>query len=238
MAKTLVRIVRRWRIELFRRRARKFILNIPIIRSPFFFYFFSYSFASLICLQPDTVPQGSVDMSKVLEVTGAEQVTGHPHSLALTSPDRVTFVKAASREDARWWAELLAVFPRRHKRNATFPGGRASPSLPQLGRSASPQPQRPRHLSCNGPSPRTNFTTPPLKEEKEQSPKGEENADGNCVETIVSTTSSIASASISSKVVSTATSPSTITARPTWFPKPTNTVPIESTPRTGKYHNL
>ncbi|XP_017785989.1 PREDICTED: protein outspread isoform X2 [Nicrophorus vespilloides] len=116
---------------------------------------------------PETVPQGSVDMSQVLEVTGAEQITGHPHSLALTGPDRVTFVKAASREDARWWAELLAVFPRRHKRNATFPGGRASPSLPQLGRSASPQPPRPRHLSCTGPSPRTNFTTPPLKEERE-----------------------------------------------------------------------
>ncbi|KAF5277726.1 hypothetical protein FQR65_LT03706 [Abscondita terminalis] len=108
-----------------------------------------------------------------MEVTGAEQVTGHPHSLALTSPDRVTFIKAASREDARWWAELLAVFPRRHKRNATFPGGRASPSLPQLGRSASPQPPRPRHLSCTGPSPRTNFLTPPLKEERE-SPSKEE----------------------------------------------------------------
>ncbi|KAG5888247.1 hypothetical protein JTB14_027929 [Gonioctena quinquepunctata] len=119
---------------------------------------------------PDTVPQGSVDMCKVLEVTGAEQVTGHPHSIALTGPDRVTFVKAASREDARWWVELLAVFPRRHKRNATFPGGRASPSLPQLGRSASPQPPRPRHLSVTGPSPRTNFETPPLKE-RESPPK-------------------------------------------------------------------
>nr|XP_023020013.1 protein outspread [Leptinotarsa decemlineata] len=119
---------------------------------------------------PDTVPQGSVDMCKVLEVTGAEQVTGHPHSLALTSPDRVTFVKAASREDARWWVELLAVFPRRHKRNATFPGGRASPSLPKLGRSASPQPPRPRHLSVTGPSPRANFETPPLKE-RESPPK-------------------------------------------------------------------
>nr|CAI5844467.1 unnamed protein product [Callosobruchus analis] len=103
-------------------------------------------------------------MCKVLEVTGAEQITGHPHSLALTGPDRVTFVKAASREDARWWAELLAVFPRRHKRNATFPGGRASPSLPQLGRSASPQPPRPRHLSAAG---RPTFDTPPLKEEVE-----------------------------------------------------------------------
>lgn len=109
-------------------------------------------------------------MSQVLEVTSAEQLTGHPHSLALTGPDRVTFVKAASREDARWWLELVAVFPRRHKRNATFPGGRASPSLPHLGRSASPQPPRPmRHLvgaGEGGGSPRTNFTTPPLKEER------------------------------------------------------------------------
>lgn len=115
------------------------------------------------------MPQGSIDMSKVLEVTGAEQLTGHPHSLALTAPDRVTFVKAASREDARWWAELLAVFPRRHKRNATFPGGRASPSLPQLGRSASPQPPRPRQLSrggLGGGGPRGSFVTPPLKEER------------------------------------------------------------------------
>lgn len=115
-------------------------------------------------------------MCKVMEVTGAEQVTGHPHSLALTSPDRVTFVKATSREDARWWAELLAVFPRRHKRNATFPGGRASPSLPQLGRSASPQPPRPRHLSVTGPSPRANFETPPLKEEREFPPKAQDNS--------------------------------------------------------------
>lgn len=113
------------------------------------------------------MPQGSVDMIKVLEVTGAEQITGHPHSLALTGPDRVTFVKAASREDARWWAELLAVFPRRHKRNATFPGGRASPSLPQLGRSTSPQPPRLRHLSYIGPTSRSNFTTSPFKIERD-----------------------------------------------------------------------
>lgn len=145
------------------------------------------------------MPQGSVDMSKVLEVTGAEQVTGHPHSLALTSPDRVTFVKAASREDARWWAELLAVFPRRHKRNATFPGGRASPSLPQLGRSASPQPPRPRHLSVNGPSPRTNFETPPLKEERETPPKDEQQPSSLPAQ-----------------------------QRPEWLPERTNSVAIES----------
>lgn len=115
---------------------------------------------------PDTVPQGSVAMSTVLEVTGAEQITGHPHSVALTSPDHVTFIKATNRDDARLWAEVLAVFPRRPKRNATFPGGRASPSLPQFGRSASPQPPRSRLLNVSGASPRANFETPPLKEER------------------------------------------------------------------------
>lgn len=124
-----------------------------------------------IFFQPDTVPQGSVDMCEVVEVTAAEELTGHPHSLALTSPGRVTFIKAASREEARWWAEILSMFPPRHKRNATFPGGRASPSLPQLGRSASPQPPRSRYLSITGANARaTNFETPPLKE-RESPPK-------------------------------------------------------------------
>lgn len=120
-------------------------------------------------------------MCEVVEVTGAEELTGHPHSLALTSPGRVTFIKAASREEARWWAEILSMFPRRHKRNATFPGGRASPSLPQLGRSASPQPPRSRHLSITGPSHRaTNFETPPLKE-RESPPKESSHGDGRNV---------------------------------------------------------
>lgn len=64
------------------------------------------------CLQPDTVPQASVDMTSVLEVSEADGVTGHAHSLAITSPDRVTFVKGTSREEARWWADILSMYPR------------------------------------------------------------------------------------------------------------------------------
>ncbi|KAF7271366.1 hypothetical protein GWI33_015722 [Rhynchophorus ferrugineus] len=163
---------------------------------------------------PDTIPQGSVAMSNVLEVTGAEEVTGHPHSLALTSPDRVTFIKANNRDDARWWAEVLAMFPRRPKRNATFPGGRASPSLPQLGRSASPQPPRPRLLNVTGPSPRVNFETPPLKEERDSPPK--DNSKGVKKER--------------SGLVETAHQ-----SRPDWLPEPTPDFAIDSpTPRSRK----
>ncbi|CAH2990443.1 unnamed protein product [Chilo suppressalis] len=81
---------------------------------------------------PDTVPQASIDMTSVLEVSEADGVTGHAHSLAITAPERVTFVKGTCREEARWWADVLAVYPRskgRHKRNATFPGGQTASLL-------------------------------------------------------------------------------------------------------------
>ncbi|XP_049867373.1 protein outspread isoform X2 [Pectinophora gossypiella] len=81
---------------------------------------------------PDTVPQASVDMTTVVEVSEADSVTGHPHSLAITAPERVTFVKGTCREEARWWADVLSVYPRskgRHKRNATFPGGQTGSLL-------------------------------------------------------------------------------------------------------------
>lgn len=78
---------------------------------------------------PETVPQASIDMNKVVEVTPAEELTGNPYSLAITAPDVVHFVKGTSREEARFWTDVLSVFPRskgRHKRNATFPGTQPS----------------------------------------------------------------------------------------------------------------
>lgn len=66
----------------------------------------------LFLLQPDTVPQACVDMTGVLEVHDADEVTGHPFSLAIAAPDRVTFVKGTCREEARWWSDVLSVFPR------------------------------------------------------------------------------------------------------------------------------
>ena len=63
-----------------------------------------------VLLQPETVPHGVIDMSKVLEVADAEDVTGNSYSVALTAPDRVTFIKGTCREECRWWMDALNVY--------------------------------------------------------------------------------------------------------------------------------
>ncbi|XP_039952095.1 protein outspread isoform X2 [Bactrocera tryoni] len=83
---------------------------------------------------PETVPQACIDMTKVLEVAMAEDVTGHTNSIAITAPDRVTFVKGTCPEESKWWLNILVAFPKskgRHKRNATFPGGQATTTILQ-----------------------------------------------------------------------------------------------------------
>ncbi|KFB46652.1 AGAP009848-PA-like protein [Anopheles sinensis] len=51
-------------------------------------------------------------MTKVLEVTTADNITSHPHSIAITAPDRVTFVKGTCPEETKWWFNVLAAFPK------------------------------------------------------------------------------------------------------------------------------
>ncbi|KAK8748704.1 hypothetical protein OTU49_015953 [Cherax quadricarinatus] len=86
---------------------------------------------------PATIPQGVIDMNRVLEVSQAEDVTGNQFSLAIAAPERVTFIKGTCREESRWWMDVLSVFPRthkqqgRHKRNATFPGIKSTTVLKQ-----------------------------------------------------------------------------------------------------------
>jgi myosin phosphatase Rho-interacting protein len=65
------------------------------------------------------VPQAIVDMTKVLEVTTAEDVTSHPNSIAITAPDRVTFVKGTCPEEAKWWLNILAAFPKQKVSDST-----------------------------------------------------------------------------------------------------------------------
>ncbi|XP_020810788.1 protein outspread isoform X2 [Drosophila serrata] len=87
---------------------------------------------------PETIPQACIDMTKVLEVTSAVEVTGHPNSIAIAAPERVTFVKGTSSEESQWWLNILAAFPKskgRHKRSATLPGGQVVGSLRQGGSS-------------------------------------------------------------------------------------------------------
>ncbi|XP_050473401.1 myosin phosphatase Rho interacting protein outspread isoform X2 [Bombus vancouverensis nearcticus] len=112
---------------------------------------------------PETVPQARIDMTRVLEVAAAEDITGHPYSLAITAPEGVTFVKGTCREETRWWADVLQVYSRnkgRHKRNATFPGGQTTilQVTPTI-RSNTPNPPRPRFNSCRS-EPRSNTWIP------------------------------------------------------------------------------
>lgn len=75
------------------------------------------------------MPQACIDMTKVLEVSSAEEVTGHTNSIAITAQDRVTFVKGISPDESQWWLNILTGFPKcksRHKRSTTLPGGQIS----------------------------------------------------------------------------------------------------------------
>lgn len=68
-------------------------------------------------------------MTKVLEVSSAEEVTGHTNSIAITAQERVTFVKGISSDESQWWLNILTAFPKskgRHKRSTTLPGGQIS----------------------------------------------------------------------------------------------------------------
>lgn len=51
-------------------------------------------------------------MNKVVDVTEAEELTGNPYSLAITTHEEVHFVKATSREETKWWMDVLSMFPR------------------------------------------------------------------------------------------------------------------------------
>ncbi|KAK9310723.1 hypothetical protein QLX08_000040 [Tetragonisca angustula] len=74
-------------------------------------------------LQPETIPQARIDMTRVLEVAAAEDITGHPYSLAITSPEGVTFVKGTCREETKWWADVLQVYARNKVRLKIIVGG-------------------------------------------------------------------------------------------------------------------
>uniref|UniRef100_A0A182F2E9 PH domain-containing protein n=1 Tax=Anopheles albimanus TaxID=7167 RepID=A0A182F2E9_ANOAL len=61
---------------------------------------------------PETIPQAIIDMTKVLEVSTADAITSHPHSIAITAPERVTFVKGTCPEETKWWYNVLVAFPK------------------------------------------------------------------------------------------------------------------------------
>ncbi|XP_025092199.1 COP1-interactive protein 1-like isoform X4 [Pomacea canaliculata] len=60
---------------------------------------------------PDTVPQGSVDMNRCTDVLDAETVTTHQNSIAVVTPEKTEYFKANSKEEMQWWHDVLIEFP-------------------------------------------------------------------------------------------------------------------------------
>lgn len=56
----------------------------------------------LAFLQPDTVPQGVVDMNKCTDVVDAESTTSHQFSLSISTPEKTVYVKGNSKEEIQW----------------------------------------------------------------------------------------------------------------------------------------
>ncbi|XP_064618303.1 uncharacterized protein LOC135482313 isoform X3 [Liolophura sinensis] len=61
---------------------------------------------------PDTVPQGSVDMNKCLDVHDAEGVTTHKHSMCVSSQDKTYYIKGSTKEEISRWFDILVMYPR------------------------------------------------------------------------------------------------------------------------------
>lgn len=66
-----------------------------------------------------------MNMTDVIEVADAEQITGHTHSILVQTTDRSTFVKGTCPEESKWWYNSLITLVKskvRHKRNAFLKG--------------------------------------------------------------------------------------------------------------------
>lgn len=86
------------------------------------------------------MPQAIIDMNRVVEVSEAEEVTGHPFSLALTAADRVHFLKGTSREESKWWFDILSMFPRTNMKVHTRPSISISHARDRFPFSSAPLP--------------------------------------------------------------------------------------------------
>lgn len=62
---------------------------------------------------PETIPQGIIDMNKCSAVNDAETVTSHPFSLEIVTPNKKYYIKGQSKEEYQWWHDVLQVFPGR-----------------------------------------------------------------------------------------------------------------------------
>ncbi|XP_041364638.1 golgin subfamily A member 4-like isoform X2 [Gigantopelta aegis] len=60
---------------------------------------------------PDTIPQGVIDMNKCTDVLDAEKSTSHSNSLAIVTSEKTYYIKGNSKEEIQWWHDILIEFP-------------------------------------------------------------------------------------------------------------------------------
>ena len=57
---------------------------------------------SILCFlfsQPNTIPQGVVNMYQCTNVFDADNLTGKEHSMGIVTPDETTYIRAETREE-------------------------------------------------------------------------------------------------------------------------------------------
>ncbi|XP_074599731.1 uncharacterized protein LOC141854078 isoform X1 [Brevipalpus obovatus] len=116
--------------------------------------------------EPDTVPQGVIDMNNVVEISDAEESTGNQFSIALKTGEKTHFIKGTSKEEKRWWFDVLSKYAKsaairetssRLKRNTSYLGGNLTKSVDQLWENCNgsskqekvPQPSRVTRIPSN-----------------------------------------------------------------------------------------
>ena len=60
----------------------------------------------------DTIPQDIIDMHTVTEVADANNITGQDYSIVLRTPEKEYYVRGTSKEEIRWWYDVLVMYPR------------------------------------------------------------------------------------------------------------------------------
>ena len=94
---------------------------------------------------PETIPQSTINMATVFEITSADAITGNANSIAIVAPDGIHFIKGSCSEESRLWLDILKLFAAtstssirkegatgRAKRSATFPGIRLASKASSL----------------------------------------------------------------------------------------------------------
>ena len=87
---------------------------------------------------PETIPQASVNMSCVFEITSADAITGNANSIAIVAPDGIHFIKGSCAEESRLWLDILKLFSCQSTKSALAVHGHG---YGRKKRSAIPQPE-------------------------------------------------------------------------------------------------